>query len=97
MMHLAIVIIVRLNLSATPFDSWEYGGVGSLTIPSSAKNLLSSLLIYSPPPSNLNLWTLTLNCHFTIARKFFIAIAASDLCLRKYIQVNLVRSSMKVM
>ena len=82
MIYLAIVIIIQLNLSATPFDSWEYGGVGLLTIPSSAKNLLSSLLMYSHPPSNLNLWTLTLNYLFIIARKFFIAMAVSDLCLR---------------
>ena len=31
-MDLIMVMIVRLNRSATPFDSWEYGGAYSIAI-----------------------------------------------------------------
>jgi hypothetical protein len=89
-------MIVRLNRSATPFDSWEYGTVRLCEIPDSEKNVSISLLTYSPPLSVRNRRILVL-CYLSDLRtKSLMALAASDLFLRRYTHAKRDLSSIKV-
>jgi len=73
------VMMVRFYHSATQFDSCEYAGERSCTMPCLSKSVNMVALLYSPPLSVLNCLIVALSCVYRAYMKLVNTVTVSDL------------------